>query len=184
MGKKELADFLERWENMQLLFNDREQAEVHFPLLMEIALTGSDRNSWRASWAADRINELIPGIAAGWIDEMIGELKHTIHNGKKRQYLKLISLYPVPEKEESFLLDYCLDKLTSPAEDVSVRVYSMQILYNISEIEPELKNELVQIITQEIEYHPTPGILSRGKKLVTRLNKELKTGNLPQQELF
>lgn len=184
MEKKELADFLERWENIQLLFKDKEQAEVHFPLLMEIALTGTDRNSWRASWAADRINEAIPGIAADWIDKMIDELKHTTHNGKKRQYLKLISLYPVPEAAESFLFDYCLDKLTSTTEDVSVRVYSMQILYNISEIEPELKKELMQIIAQEMEYHPTPGILTRGKKLTTRLKKELKRMNPPSQVLI
>lgn len=175
MEKERLYTFVESWENMQLLFNDRERAEIYFPLLMEIALTGKDQLSWRALWAADKVNELIPGIAAGWIDIMVNELRCTTHNGKKRQYLKLISLYYPPETAESFLFDYCLDKLTSVKEDISVRVYSMQILYNISEIEPELKKELLQIIEQEMEYHPSPGILTRGRKLAARLKKEIQT---------
>lgn len=173
MEISELLYFLENWENMTLLFNDREQAMAHFPRLMEIALTGSDRISWRASWAADKINEMIPGIAANWIEKMVEALHHLVHHGKKRQFLKLISLYPIPEKSESFLFKYCLDKMTSLTEDISVRVYSMQILYNISEIEPGLKEELLQILEQEMEYRPTPGILTRGKKLVKRLRKEI-----------
>jgi hypothetical protein len=173
MTKEELLGFLDSWDNMTLLFNDREQAKHHFPMLMKIALTGTDRLSWRASWAADKINEMIPGIAADWIDKLVEALPHLDHHGKKRQFLKLISLYPIPEQSESFLFNYCLDKLTSSGEDISVRVYSMQILYNISEIETGLKEELLQIVEQEMEYRSTPGIRTRGKKLVTRLRKEI-----------
>jgi hypothetical protein len=177
MTKEELINFLENWENMSLLFNNREQAEFHFPLLMSIATEGNDRVHWRASWAADKINESIPGIAADWIPKLTGSLVNLKHKGKKRQYLKLISLYPIAESNESFLFDYCLDKFTAEGEDVSVRVYAMQILYNISEKEPELKEELLQIIEQEMEYRPTPGILTRGKKLSSRLRKEIHNKN-------
>lgn len=173
MKKEELIRFLDAWENMTLLFSDREQAALHFKELMEIALHESDKASWRASWAVNKINDLIPGIASGWIDRLIEALPHTLHHGKKREFLKMISLYPLPEGKEGFLLDYCLDKLTSPKEDVSTRVYSMQILYNISERETGLKEELLQIINQEMEYHPTPGIIARGKRLVSRLRKEI-----------
>jgi hypothetical protein len=173
MTREELLGFLETWENMTLLFNDREQAMHHFPMLMDIALSDTSRLSWRASWAADKINEIIPGIASDWIDKLVEALPCLDHNGKKRQFLKLISLYPIPEQSESILFDYCLDKLTSSGEDVSVRVYSMQILYNISEKEPGLKEELLQIIEREMDYRATPGILTRGKRLVNRLRKEI-----------
>jgi hypothetical protein len=173
MTIEELTGFLENWENMSLLFNDWDQSRLHFPMLMEIALSGNERVHWRASWAADKINEMIPGIAVNWIDRLIEILPGLEHHGKKRQFLKFISLYPIPEHAESFLFDYCLDKLTSTTEDVSIRVYAMQILYNISETEPGLKEELLQIIEQEMEYRSTPGILTRGRKLVTRLRKEI-----------
>jgi hypothetical protein len=173
MTKEELLEFLRDWENMTLLFNDREQAEIHFPLLMDITLNGTDRLSWRAAWAADKINEMEPGIARDWIGKLIEALPGLDHHGKKRQYLKLISLYPIPGDAESFLFDYCLEKLTAENEEVSIRVYAMQILYNISEKEPGLKAELLQIIEQEMEYRSTPGILTRGRKLANRLRKEI-----------
>jgi hypothetical protein len=177
MTKAELIGFLENWENMSLLFDNREQALIHFPMLIEMAMEENERVNWRASWAADKINESIPGIAADWIPKLTEALPGLNHNGKKRQYLKLISLYPISERFESFLFGYCLDKLTSETEDVSVRVYAMQILYNISEKEPELKEELLQIIEQEMEYRPTPGILTRGKKLASLLRKEIHNKN-------
>jgi hypothetical protein len=177
MKKEELIEFLENWENMSLLFDSREQALIHFPSLMEIAMEDNGRINWRASWAADKINESIPGIAADWIPKLTESLPGLAHKGKKRQYLKLISLYPIAERNESFLFDFCMDKLAAENEDVSIRVYAMQILYNISEKEPELKEELLQIIEQEMEYRPTPGILTRGKKLASRLRKEIRNKN-------
>jgi hypothetical protein len=177
MTKEELIDFLENWENMSLLFDNRDQALIHFPMLMEIAMEENGRVNWRASWAADKINEMIPGIAAEWIPKLTESLQFLDHKGKKRQYLKLISLYPISESDESFLFDYCMEKLSAETEDISVRVYAMQILYNISEKEPELKEELVQIIEQEMEYRPTPGILTRGRKLASRLRKEIHNKN-------
>lgn len=174
MTKEELKVFLENWENMELLFRDPEQCRAHFGLIMETALEGNDRVNWRASWAADKINDFNPGIASGWIGKMVETLPLLRHHGKKRQFLKMISLYPISHEQMSFLFEYCLERLSSTEEDVSVRVYSMQILYNISQIEPDLKNELLQIIEQEMEYRPSPGILTRGRKLASRLKKEMK----------
>ena len=158
---------------MELLFSDREQAMNHFPMLMDIALSGNSRLNWRASWAADKINEMIPGIAAGWIDHLIETLPRLEHSGKKRQFLKLISLYPIPEDSAGFLFDFCLEKLTSSNEDIAVRAYAMQIVYNISEMEPGLKEELLQILEDEKERNSSAGIEAKTKKLIRRLRKEV-----------
>ena len=48
----------------------------------------------------------------------------------------------------------------------------MQILFNISEREPELKHELIQLIEHEIEYHSSAGIKSRGSKLLRKLYRQ------------
>ncbi len=174
MEKQDLLDFLDHWENMELLFHDREQAIIHFPVLMEIALSGNGKLNWRASWAADKINTLIPGIAAPWIDKLVDLLPSLCHPGKKRQFLKLISLYPVPADSAGFLFDFCLERLASPAEEISIKAYSMQILYNISEMEPGLKPELLQILEEENEHHTSAGVLSKAKTLMSRLRKEIK----------
>jgi hypothetical protein len=174
MTREELTGFLENWENMTLLFNDREQARVHFPQLMEITLSGNDRVHWRASWAADKINEMIPGIAAPWIETLTGLLPGLTHNGKKRQFMKFISLYPVPPDSAGFLFDFCLIKMVSEAEDIAVRAYAMQILYNISQMEPDLKPELLQILEQEKEHKSSAGLEAKSKNLIQRLRKEIR----------
>jgi hypothetical protein len=174
MTKEELIGFLENWENMTLLFRDREQACIHFPMLMEITLSGNDRIHWRASWAADKINEMIPGIAAPWIETLTNLLPGLTHNGKKRQFLKFISLYPIPPDSAGFLFDYCLDKMASEAEDIAVRAYAMQILYNISQMEPDMKSELLQILEQEAEHKSSAGLEAKSKNLIFRLRKEIK----------
>ena len=91
MNKEELKEYLQSWDPMRLIFVDKELSLSSFPLLMEIALNETDHYSWRAAWAADNINEIIPGIATDWITPMINALDGLNHSGKKRQFLKLIS---------------------------------------------------------------------------------------------
>jgi hypothetical protein len=62
--------------------------------------------------------------------------------------------------------------LTSAKEPLAVRVHAMQILYNISEKEPDLKPEILAIFEHVMENHSSPGIISRGKKLVQKLRKQ------------
>jgi hypothetical protein len=78
----------------------------------------------------------------------------------------------IDEEYFGFLVDFCLDKLSSDKEPPAVRVHAMQILYNISEKVPELKPELIAVIEHEMTYHSTAGILSRGSKLVKKLQKQ------------
>jgi hypothetical protein len=165
INKDELIGYLQSWDPMRLIFIDKDLSMSSFPVLMEIALNETDHYSWRAAWAADNINEMFPGIANDWIKPMIDALGGLNHSGKKRQFLKLISLYPVPEDDFPFL--------TSADDEISVKVYSMQILYNISQREPDLKHELLELIEQEMEYRPKPGILTRGKKLASKLRSEI-----------
>jgi len=49
----------------------------------------------------------------------------------------------------------------------------MQVLYNISEKEPELKPEILALIENEMENHFSAGILSRGGKLADKLRKQI-----------
>jgi hypothetical protein len=103
---------------------------------------------------------------------MILKLKTEDNSGKKRHFLKLLSMNEIPEQHFGFLVDYCLDTLGSGKEPPAVRVHAMQVLFNISEKEPEFKPELMVIIEHEMEFHSTPGILSRGNKLVKKLHQQ------------
>lgn len=173
MNKEELFDLILSWENFPLLVREIENHPEKMGDLMEIALQSMHPKSWRAAWLADKIHENNPEILKLYIEKMIHALKAETRVGQKRHFLKLISLNEIPQKHHSFLMDYCLNSFTSPSEPVSIRVYALQILFNISEYEPDLKPELLSVINHEIELHATAGIISRGRKLASKLTRQI-----------
>jgi hypothetical protein len=174
MTKNELLLLLDSWDTLSLLKNSSDgQADI-LPILMDIALNGSNRQSWRAAWIADKINEQQPGIVANWIAPITEALRGLKHSGKKRQFLKLISLYPISPENQSFLVDYCLQILDNSVEPPAVKAHAMQILYNISETQPGLKEELLAIMEFLIEIQESPGIQARARKLAEKLSKEVR----------
>lgn len=179
MKKQQLHDFLTSWENHELILNEALSNPKCFDHVIDIALYSNQPKSWRAAWIADKINDTRPELIAPYISSMINQLKKETSNSKKRHFLKLTGLHPIPPEHHPFLLDYCTECFTSASEPIAVRVYALQVLYNISEKEPELKPELLAIIQHEIELHSSAGIKSRGRKLAKKLQIEINKSGIP-----
>ncbi|MFV0589983.1 MAG: hypothetical protein ACK5M7_01245 [Draconibacterium sp.] len=173
MTETDILNAIGSWQNFHFVLKQLGQNHESIPVLMKVAIHNNNANSWRALYLADKLHDVYPKQISAYIPEMIEQLKTEQHHGKKRHFLKLISKNRVPANSFGFLLDYCLNTFTSSKEPVANRVHAMQILYNISETEAELKPELLDIILHEMEFHPTPGILSRGKKLSKKLQKQI-----------
>jgi hypothetical protein len=174
MTKEELLDLIVSWENLPLLVRQLETEPENLQLLMDLAFENRHPKSWRAAYIADQINDDHPELIAPFISPMISTLKTETNSSKKRHYLKLISQHKFSQKHQAFLVDYCLKCFTSASEPVANRVHAMQILFHISEKEPGFKPELLSIIEHEMELHPTPGIVSKGKKLAKKLFEQTK----------
>ncbi len=173
MNKQKLLELLASWETLKFIIREAESKPEIVHLLMDIALNSDESQSWRAAWIADKIHDTNPQLIRPWMEEMILKLKKEGQSGKKRHFLKLISLNEIPQKYYAFLVNYCLNVLTSAKEPPAVRVHSMQVLFNISEKEPDLKPELLSVIRHEMEFRSTAGIISRGRKLVKKLERQL-----------
>lgn len=178
MTTEELTGLLDSWENLELIANGSISSPEHIPVLMGIALYSNDPKSWRAAWVADKINDIQPRLIEPYIPDIINRLSAETSSSKKRHFLKLISLHRVPHEQCSFLLEYCLQCFTSSSEPIAVRVFAMQVLYNISETEPGLKPELLTTIQHEIELHASAGIKARGRKLAQQLHLEIKKSGI------
>lgn len=174
MNKEEIFELIDSWDNLEILIAEIGNNPEYFDLLMDITLNSTDKNSWRAAYIADKIHDNNPELIYPYLKTIISILKTLKDLSKKRHFLKLLSMNDLPKNQFGFLVDFCLNTLSS-SEPPAVRVHAMQILFNISETEPELKPELIQIIEQEIEYRSTAGIISRGTKILNKLRKQ--TGN-------
>lgn len=173
MTEKDFQKLLESWDYFELILQQLDADPSLLKSFTQLALTSENRNSWRALYIVDKLNDRHPDWIEPYIPQMIERLKTENHHGKKRHLLKLISQAKIDSMHSGFLVDYCLGVFTSSGEPVANRVHAMQILFNISETEPDLKPELLEIIQHEIEFHPTPGIRSRGTKLVQKLFRQI-----------
>ncbi len=172
MKKEKLIEIINSWENINLMVREFIGNPELFPLLMEIALYNTEQKSWRAAYLVDKIHDEYPEVIRPYLDKMAEQLEAEKNLSKKRHFLKLLSMNDIPGKHIGFMLNFCLNTLASD-EPTAIRVHAMQILFNISEKEPDLKPEVLAQIEHEIEYHSSAGITSRGSKLATKLRKQI-----------
>ena len=174
MTKEELLELIVSWENLPYLLCEITKTPEYYLMLMEIALYNRNKKSWRAAYLIDKINDNYPILLNPFLNEMIDQVKIEKSHSKKRHFLKLISQNELPPEQQGFILDFCMKTFTSAKEDLAVRVHAMQVLYNISEKEPELKPEILALIEYEMENHSSAGIVSRGRKLAEKLRMQIR----------
>lgn len=173
MEKQTLLNWLGAWENLNFIILEMQAHPEHYAVLVDIALYSPHPNSWRAAYLLDKMNDLDAQLLTPWLDEMIQQVQQETHGGKKRHFLKLISLHEIPEIQCGHLFNFCQGVFTHAKEATAVRVHAMQILFNISEKEPGIRQELLALIQHEMEHHPTAGILARGRRLCNKLRRHI-----------
>lgn len=173
MTENELYDLLDSWENIEHVIQIISKSEQDLAVLMQLALHHPKQRSWRAAYLVDKIHDDFPELILPYLPQIIKKLPEEKNASKRRHWLKLVSMNALSEQDCGLLFDYCYKAFTSAKEAIAVRVHAMQILYNISEYEHDLKPELQQIIEHEMLYHPSAGIRSRGKKILQKLQKQI-----------
>ena len=173
MKREEFHTLLDSRENINILIGYLIENPKHIDQLIAIGLCEQKKESWRAIWIADKIHEKKPELIRPYIDQMIAALETTNNDSKLRHLMKLISLNTIPRKKLSFLLDLCIREFSNAERPTAIRVHAMQILFEISENEPDFKPELVHLIEHEMEHHASAGINARGKNLLKKLRKNI-----------
>lgn len=171
LSEDELLALIQSWENLALVIMHISDHPEHLDALMKLALDDRQARNWRAAWMVDKIHEKHPELVIPYLPLMTDFVMTTHNAGKKRHFLKLISLHELPQEKMGQLLDFCIEILTSPIEPIAVRAHAMQVLYNIALKEPDFAPELIELIQHEIEYHGSAGINSRGKNIIKKLRQ-------------
>jgi hypothetical protein len=103
---------------------------------------------------------------------MIRMLEKFSHDGLKRHTLRMLMHVPLPEEELGTLVKTCFEWLVTPSESVAVKVYSMEILYRVSQSEPDLKKELADSIEWRLD-EENAGFRNKGRKILKKLSREI-----------
>ncbi len=153
-----------------LLMGEVIKSESHFRALLQLTLHEKDPIAWRACWVLDGSDEIKPGLARKHIGTIVKALPDLESLGALRSLLRMLSRYEIPEKYQGLLIDLCFSYLVSELYPVAVKVHAMQIIYQHVLIYPELKDELMAVIEDQIANNSV-GFKSRGRRLIKQMEK-------------
>lgn len=153
-----------------MLIREVGDSDEKFRELLEFTLKEEDPLSWRAAWILDGADERHPELASPYISRIVNTLPSVKSTGTLRCLLRLLCRYEIVEEDQGLLIDLCFSYMTSELYPVAVKVHAMEIIYQHCLIYPELKEELITIIRDQIANNSV-GFLSRGRRII----KELET---------
>ncbi|WP_200974614.1 hypothetical protein [Echinicola sp. 20G] len=143
-----------------------------FAELFILFRNGTYKVTQRASWPLGIAAEKCPGLLLPYYKDIVIMLKKAnVHDAVKRNILRMLQDQDVPEVYEGEVLNAAFTFLEDKAQPIAIRVFAMQVVYNLSERYPEIRPELKLIIEDMLPY-ASAGIRSRGKKILSKLSKD------------
>jgi len=143
-----------------------------FKELIQLALLNEEPVSRRAMWVIDVASEKNPAILKPYLNDLIIHLSMYNHDGLKRHTLRMLSRYDIRFDDFLHILDLCFEFIKSAKESVAVRYQAMNLLYVMSNKEPDLKYELATTIEMQM-HEGSIGLKNHSRKLFSKLKSEI-----------
>ena len=120
----------------------------------------------RAGWPLSYVAIAHPDLIRPYIRSLLDNLnKEDLHTAIVRNTVRILAEIELPARYHGRVMDLCFRYISSPAEAVAVKAYSLAILEKLIAIYPEIKNELLTII-QDRWNHESAAFRSRAKKII------------------
>ncbi|TLU99130.1 hypothetical protein [Dyadobacter luticola] len=143
-----------------------------FHELVECFLSKDNRLSQRAARSLSIAAIKRPEYIEPYIEMLVGQLKRTdAHDAILRNITRILEQINIPEKFHGDVMDTCFKFIRKRQTAIAIRAYSLTILFNLSNIYPEIKDELRYAIEESMAYEK-PAILSRGRKILASFKEK------------
>jgi 8-oxo-dGTP diphosphatase len=142
-----------------------------FLKLFEYSHSQDKKLAFRSSWTLTKVCDRFPELIYPYLPQIIDTIAEIDNESTLRSFLRIISLSDLDKinaRQHGLLADFCFKILNSGFSAIAVKAYSMEILYKLTLIYPELANELSTSIRILME-DGSAGITARG----TQINKKL-----------
>jgi hypothetical protein len=141
---------------------------ARFKVLVDVFLTGPHRITQRAAWPLSYCVERNPRLITPHLGHILDHLKKpAIHNAVKRNTVRFLQFIDIPRRYQGKVAATCFQFLEGK-EPVAIKAFSMTVLANIAMHNPELKQEIVMIIEDQLPYG-SPAFRGRAKKVLQQL---------------
>jgi len=145
-----------------------------FKEALSLSLADKPTFSMRAARVVQLVAEKEPEMSKPFLENVFEKLFSLKEEGAVRSLLKMISLQ-VPdlnENQQGMIINACFDWIQDSSTAIAIQVYSLEILYRISNLIPEIKPELIAIL-QSKSSESSAGIKSRSGELLKKLYEEV-----------
>lgn len=125
---------------------------VKYKAIIDLAFEEKEKFSRRAAKIIYITAEKYPELAIPHIPLFLQKLKEIKNESILSSILKVFADYLLPDNEEdlSKLLNICFEFITSSWESAGIKVYCMDTLVRICNIEPDLSNEVISVIEDQV----------------------------------
>jgi 8-oxo-dGTP diphosphatase len=144
-----------------------------FRKLLGYSLSQDRKLASHSSWILTKACDNQPDMIYPYLPEIIGSLDKLENESSKRSLLRIISLSDVNKISKLYhgmLADHCFTLLRSGFSAIALKAYSMEILYRLALIYPEMTNELSVSINM-LRGEGSAGILARGRIILNKLSR-------------
>lgn len=123
----------------------------------------------RLSQVVGKIGDKNPELIQQYLDTLVHRMQEDgLPVAVKRNVVRVLQYVDIPEHLQGEVMNTCFDMLADPNETVAVRAFSMTVLDNMSKSYPEIRQELVAILEDQMEQGCSAGFRARAKKILSK----------------
>ena len=127
------------------------------------------RYNQKASWPIGYIGCRHEALIAPYLPQMVKALDNPAHDAQVRNTLRIFEDIDIPEEVEGQLCDKCFNYIMDVKYAVAIRAFAMTVLHKIVKKYPDLQQEFIAIIKEQMP-HGTAAIKVRGRKILKDLD--------------
>jgi 8-oxo-dGTP diphosphatase len=142
-----------------------------FKKLLEFSFSSDRRLAFRSSWTLTKVCDKYPELIIPYLGMIIESLDNIDNESTQRSFLRILSFAEMDKVDSRFhgiLADHCFSALNSGFSAIAIKAYSMEILYKLAVIYPELANELALSVSM-LQADSSGGILARSRIILDKL---------------
>lgn len=142
-----------------------------FRKLLDFSFSDDKKLAFHSSWILSKACDKYPGLIEQFLPGIIEKLEKIDNESVQRSFLRIISLSDINRisiKHHGLLADHCFTALRSGFSAIAIKAYSMEILYKLALIYPELTGELSAAISL-LQGEGSAGIIARGRIILKKL---------------
>jgi 8-oxo-dGTP diphosphatase len=142
-----------------------------FIKLFEYSHSSDKKLAFRASWTLTKVCDRLPELIYPYLSQIVDNLAAIESESTLRSFLRIISLSDLEKinaRQHGLLADFCFSKLNSGFSAIAIKAYSMEIIYRLALIYPELANELSATINM-LKGEGSAGVVARGHMIIKKL---------------